>query len=319
MIMGMLRYHGLALIIGYVLDLLIGDPHSMPHPIRLIGNWISYIENKIYRDNKLTGVLLVIFVTIPVTIITLALTIVSFYISPILGTVLESIFVFYCLATKSLSVESGNVIKSLESEGLDSARRSLSMIVGRDTKDLSEEQVIKAAVETVAENTSDGVVAPLIYLAIGGATLGMLYKSCNTMDSMVGYKNDKYKNFGWCAAKLDDILNYIPSRICALLIILAAFILKHFDGMNAFKIWKRDRLNHKSPNSAQSESAYAGAMGLKLAGGAFYFGKWVDKPFIGDEKNPIDRRDVYRSHQLLYMTSIICEVICTAVIFIIAK
>ncbi|MDO4188003.1 MAG: adenosylcobinamide-phosphate synthase CbiB [Lachnospiraceae bacterium] len=314
-----MRYHGLALIIGYVLDLIVGDPHEMPHPIRLIGKWISFVEKKIYKDKKTSGLYLVFAVTIPVVFITAFITICSYCLSNTLGMLVESVFVFYCLATRSLAVESGEVIRSLYKDGIEASRKSLSMIVGRDTEKLTEEQVIKATVETVAENTSDGVVAPLLYLAIGGATLGLFYKACNTMDSMVGYKNDRYKNFGFYAAKLDDILNYIPSRICALLIIISAFLLTNFDGKNAYKIWNRDKRNHKSPNSAQSESAYAGAMGLKLAGGAFYFGSWVEKPFIGDPVNNINRLDVYRSHKLLYMTSLLCEVICTAVIFIVAK
>lgn len=317
--MEILRYHGLALIIGYVLDLIIGDPHGMPHPIRLIGWWINFIESKTYRDKKSYGLILVLLVTIPVIVVSSSITAVTYYISPILGTAVESIFVFYCLATKSLSVESGDVIRSLEREGIEASRHSLSMIVGRDTDKLTEEEIIKASVETVAENTSDGVVAPLVYLAIGGGTLGLFYKACNTMDSMVGYKNDRYGNYGYFAAHLDDILNYFPSRICAILIIISAFISGQFSGKNAYLIWKRDRRNHKSPNSAQSEAAYAGAMGLRLAGGAFYFGKWVDKPYIGDAVNQITRSDVNRSHRLLYMTSVLCEVICTAVIFTVAK
>ena len=301
------------------MDLIIGDPHSMPHPIRLIGRWISFLENKIYRDNKKVGMLLVLLVAIPSATIAFILTVLAYRISMYVGIIIEAILSFYCLATKSLAVESGMVINSLENEGIPSARKSLSMIVGRDTNNLSEEEIIKAAVETVAENTSDGVVAPLLYLCIGGPTLGFLYKAVNTMDSMVGYKNDKYSNFGFFAAKTDDVFNYIPSRVCAILIIVSAFLLNGFSGPNAYRIWKRDRYNHKSPNSAQSESAYAGAMGLKLAGGAFYFGKWVDKPFIGDEINSIKRDDVKRSHCILFMTSVLCEIICTAVIFILAK
>lgn len=317
--MEILKYHALALLAGYILDLIVGDPHKLPHPIRLIGKWISAVEKHIYKNKKLNGLLLVLLVIIPVVIVTFFIIFFGYKINPIIGCFAEAILTFYCLATKSLKDESKKVVDALENSGIDAARFNLSMIVGRDTKNLSEEEVLKAAVETVAENTSDGVVAPLIYLCIGGPILGLLYKAVNTMDSMVGYKNDKYENFGFFAAKIDDIFNYIPSRICALLIIIVAFILPGFSGKNAFKIWARDKLNHKSPNSAQSESAYAGAMGLKLAGGAFYFGKWVEKPFIGDAINNITRNDVKRSHILLYGTSILCEVICTAVIFILTK
>lgn len=311
--------HALALLAGYILDLIIGDPHSMPHPIRLIGKWISFVEKKTYGNKKSRGFILVKMVVIPVVVAATVLLAGAYFINIYLGTAVEAILTFYCLAVKSLAVESGAVIRALEKDGLDSARKSVSMIVGRDTENLTEEQVIKASVETVAENTSDGVVAPLMYLCVGGPVLGFLYKAVNTMDSMVGYKNDRYENYGFYAAKTDDVLNYIPSRICALIIIASAFILKGFSGTDSFRIWRRDRKNHKSPNSAQSEAAYAGAMGLRLAGGAFYFGKWVEKPFIGDELRKIEREDVKKSHRLLYMTSFISLTLCMAVIYIVIK
>lgn len=175
----------------------------------------------------------------------------------------------------------------------------MSMIVGRDTKPLSEAGIARAAVETVAENASDGVIAPLFYLAIGGPLLGWLYKAVNTMDSMVGYKNDRYLHFGRAAAKLDDLVNLIPSRLAALLLIVAAYLLR-YDGKNAYRIWRRDRRNHKSPNSAQTESACAGALGLRLAGDAWYFGKLVPKPYIGDEIHPIEPQDIRRVNRLMY-------------------
>ena len=173
------------------------------------------------------------------------------------------------------------------------------MIVGRDTKPLSEAGITRAAVETVAENASDGVIAPLFYLAIGGPLLGWLYKAVNTMDSMVGYKNDRYLHFGRAAAKLDDLVNLIPSRLAALLLIVSAYLLR-YDGKNAYRIWRRDRRNHKSPNSAQTESACAGALGLRLAGDAWYFGKLVPKPYIGDEIHPIEPQDIRRVNRLMY-------------------
>lgn len=322
--MEILKYHILALIIGYVLDLIVGDPHSLPHPIRLIGRLISFVEEKTYRDKKSAGFILVSIVLFITALSSICIIYFAYKISPVIGTLVEAVLSFYCLATKSLADESREVVNALNSEGVESARKKLSMIVGRDTYNLNESEILKAAVETVAENTSDGVVAPLIYLAVGGPVLGMIYKACNTMDSMVGYKNDRYINYGFFAAKLDDIMNFMPSRICAVLIIISSYILSMksnslFDGKRALYIWKRDRLNHKSPNSAQSEAAYAGAMGLKLAGGAYYFGKYVDKPYIGDEVRVIERSDVARSHMLLYVTSVLCEIICTAVIFIIIK
>lgn len=317
--MELLKYHALALLAGYVLDLIIGDPQGFPHIIRLIGTWIFAIEKRIYKNTKLRGFFLVLLVVIPVTAITFFMIYICYRLGVVPGIIVEMVLSYYCLATKSLYVESKLVIDALNGEGLVFARKKLSMIVGRDTENLSETEVIKAAVETVAENTSDGVVAPLFYLCLGGPVLGLLYKSVNTMDSMVGYKNDRYTNYGFFAAKLDDIFNFIPARLCAFLIIICAYIIPGFNGRNAFRIWKRDRHNHKSPNSAQSEAAYAGAMEIKLAGGAYYFGKWVDKPFIGDEINIIKRTDVSRSHYLLYGTSILCEILCMVAIFIIIK
>lgn len=322
--MEILKYHALALTIGYVLDLIIGDPHSLPHPIRLIGRFIGFIEEKTYEDKKSAGFKLVLLVVLSVILSTTLVLYLSYKFNYSIGTIVEAIFTFYCLATKSLKDESNAVVIALNNNGIIEARKSLSMIVGRDTNNLGEEEILKAAVETVAENTSDGVIAPLIYLSIGGPILGMAYKAINTMDSMVGYKNDRYTNYGFFAAKIDDVANFLPSRICAILIIIATYILgifdkKSYDGFRAFTIWKRDRLCHKSPNSAQSEAAYAGALGLRLAGGAYYFGKYIDKPYIGDAIKSIERSDVAKAHRLLYATSILCIVLCTVVIFITTK
>ena len=203
------------------------------------------------------------------------------------------------LDVKSLRDESMAVCRKLEAGEIEGARYAVSMIVGRDTKPLSEAGITRAAVETVAENASDGVIAPLFYLAIGGPLLGWLYKAVNTMDSMVGYKNDRYLHFGRAAAKLDDLVNLIPSRLAALLLIVSAYLLR-YDGKNAYRIWRRDRRNHKSPNSAQTESACAGALGLRLAGDAWYFGKLVPKPYIGDERHPIEPQDIRRVNRLMY-------------------
>lgn len=192
------------------------------------------------------------------------------------------------------------------------------MIVGRDTMELTQEGVAKAAVETVAENTSDGIIAPMIYTAIGGPVLGYVYKSINTMDSMVGYKNDRYMNFGRAAAKLDDIVNYIPARVSAVIMIEAAGILsvfsKKYDAKRAARIFKRDRYNHASPNSAQTEAVCAGALGLRLAGDASYFGKVVKKPYIGDEIRKIEKEDIVRANKLLYVSAFICELLCVIIL-----
>lgn len=221
-----------------------------------------------------------------------------------IGIIIESFWCYQILATKSLKVESDRVYTALTEEGLEAGRKAVSMIVGRDTQNLTEEGVTKAAVETVAENTSDGIIAPLCYMLIGGAVLGFAYKAVNTMDSMVGYKNEKYQYFGTAAAKLDDIVNYIPARISAVLMILAAYITK-MDGKNAARIFKRDRYNHKSPNSAQTEAVMAGALDVQLAGDAWYFGKLHKKPTIGDPIRKIEREDIRRSHVLLYATAIL--------------
>lgn len=313
--MNILVCHIIGLIAGYVLDLIIGDPHEMPHLIRLIGSFIAFIENKIYKDKKLNGLFLVLTVISSVMAVTSIVAAICFKISFVIYIIFDAVITFYCLATKSLVNESKNVADDLVNDSIDKARKSLSMIVGRDTESLDEKAVLKATVETIAENSSDGVIAPMLYLCIGGPVLGTAYKAVNTMDSMVGYKNERYCNFGFFAAKLDDIMNFIPSRIAAVISILAS-LLCGFDALSAFKIWRRDRLNHKSPNSAQTEAVYAGALKLKLAGGAYYFGKWVEKPFIGDEIRQIEIADVYRAHKILYVSSIISLFMCVILLMI---
>ena len=221
-----------------------------------------------------------------------------------LGLALESFWCYQIFATKSLKVESDRVYIALKDKGLEAGRKAVSMIVGRDTQNLTEEGVTKAAVETVAENTSDGVIAPLFYMLIGGAVLGFTYKAINTMDSMVGYKNDKYQWFGTAAAKLDDVVNFIPARVSAVLMILAAY-LNGMDGKHAACIFRRDRFNHKSPNSAQTEAVMAGALDVQLAGDAWYFGKLHKKPTIGDPVREMELLDIRRSHKLLYGTAML--------------
>ena len=221
-----------------------------------------------------------------------------------LGLALESFWCYQIFATKSLKVESDRVYIALKDKGLEAGRKAVSMIVGRDTQNLTEEGVTKAAVETVAENTSDGVIAPLFYMLIGGAVLGFTYKAINTMDSMVGYKNDKYQWFGTAAAKLDDVVNFIPARVSAVLMILAAYLTR-MDGKNAARIFRRDRFNHKSPNSAQTEAVMAGALDVQLAGDAWYFGKLHKKPTIGDPVREMELLDIRRSHKLLYGTAML--------------
>ena len=319
-----LTYHMIAFVCGFVLDLVFGDPHALPHPIRLIGTLIAGLEKKLLklqmRDEKkefYKGILLVVLVLFSTGAVAALVLVVAYWLHPVAGIVIESVMTYQILATKCLKDESMKVYQSLNEQGLEAGRVAVSMIVGRDTNVLDETGVVKAAVETVAENTSDGVIAPMLYTALGGPILGFVYKAVNTMDSMVGYKNDKYLYFGRAAAKLDDAVNFIPARISAYLMIAAAYIGgKAFDGKNAQKIYKRDRRNHASPNSAQTESVCAGALGIQLAGDASYFGKVVKKPYIGDAHRAVEREDIVRVNRLMYVTAVISEVLCLVIMFV---
>lgn len=320
--------HIIALLAGCILDWIIGDPMNFPHPIRLIGSFIAFLTKTLLkidasreRDMKKefwNGFLLVVIVLLTVFAVSSFIMVAAYRVNPILGIIVEAIFTCYIMAARSLETESMKVKKALDGDNLEGARFAVSMIVGRDTDVLDKEGIIKAAVETVAENTSDGVIAPLIYTAIGGPVLGWLYKAINTMDSMIGYKNDKYMHFGTAAARLDDIVNFIPARVSALFMIAAAFIGgRAYNGANAFRIFKRDRFNHKSPNSAQTESVCAGALGVQLAGDAMYFGKLVKKPFIGDALRPIEAMDIKRACILMYLTELLTMVICISLLSVI--
>lgn len=314
----MIKYHIIALFGGFLLDLLVGDPHWMPHPIRLIGSVIAKCSKWNRAELKKgeqfwRGVAMTILVVCLTAVVAAAILVAGYWLHPFAGCIIEGIMTYQILATKCLKVESMKVYKALKKDDLEGARYAVSMIVGRDTKVLDMTGVTKAAVETVAENTSDGVAAPLFYMAIGGPVLGWVYKAVNTMDSMVGYKNDKYLYLGRAAAKLDDVLNFIPSRLCAWIMIFAAYLPSkghEFDGKNAKKIFLRDRFNHASPNSAQTESVCAGALRVRLAGDAWYFGKLVKKKYIGDDLRPVEPEDIRRANRLLYRTSWILMVIC---------
>ena len=317
----MVGYHLAAILAGYLLDLCLGDPHSMPHPVRAIGNLIVWLEKYLRpagkkhateRGERRAGVLFVCLVLLVTGSVAGAILWISRLGGIWIQTVVEAVMTYYLLAARSLRDESMAVCRKLEAGAIEEARYAVSVIVGRDTKPLSEAGIARAAVETVAENASDGVIAPLFYLAIGGPLLGWLYKAVNTMDSMVGYKNDRYLHFGRAAAKLDDLVNLIPSRLAALLLIVSAYLLR-YDGKNAYRIWRRDRRNHKSPNSAQTESACAGALGLRLAGDAWYFGKLVPKPYIGDEIHPIEPQDIRRVNRLMYGAAGIMGIIALVV------
>ena len=305
-----------ALLTGYVLDLIFGDPRQIYHPIRIIGNLIAVLEKgirkvfpKTSRGELAGGTVLVVLVVLICTAVPAALLGLAAWIHPVVYWLLASFWCWQILATKSLKTESMKVYAPLKEGDLPAARRAVAMIVGRDTERLTEEGVAKAAVETVAENTSDGIVAPLIFLALGGPALGFFYKAVNTMDSMVGYKNERYLYFGRTAARLDDVLNFLPSRISAWLMILAAAFLGR-DGKNAKRIYLRDRRNHASPNSAQTEAVMAGALRVQLAGDAWYFGELYKKPTIGDPFRAVEPEDIVRANRLMYLTSALALAVC---------
>ncbi len=291
--------------IGFLLDLLIGDPEWLPHPVVAIGRLISALERRLIKSkNKVVaGGVMVCLVCVISFLTPLLILLLAYLISPWLCLGINALMCFQIFATKCLAV-SANRVKTELCVGVQKGRDAVAMIVGRDTSQLTSEGIIKATVETVAENTTDGVVAPMIFMAIGGAPLGFLYKAINTMDSMVGYKNDKYLDFGRIAAKTDDVANYIPSRIAALLMIPASLFAK-LDVKGALQIWKRDRRKHASPNSAQTEAVCAGALGVALAGDAVYFGKLYKKQYIGDAKRDIEAADIGRANSLLYATAVI--------------
>lgn len=312
-------YHTIALAAGFLLDLLMGDPRWLYHPVCLIGNLIGFLEKrirKIFPETEkgqiLGGLLEVILICAFSFGLPWILLSVLYKNVPMAGVLLETFWCYQLLATKSLKDESMKVYDRLKNGTIEEARYAVSMIVGRDTKELTEEGVTKAAVETVAENGSDGVIAPMLYMAIGGAPLMFLYKGINTMDSMLGYKNEKYLYFGRCAARLDDLANYIPARISGWLMVAAAFF-TGMNGKNAARIYQRDRRNHASPNSAQTESAVAGALEIQLAGNAYYFGKLYKKPTIGDSLRPVEPEDIKRVNRLLYAASFLSVILCLGV------
>lgn len=301
--------------IGFILDMIFGDPPWLPHPIRLIGWFISKGEKllrkafpKSQKGEFMAGAVLAILVTAGTFIIPFLLLYFLSRVSIYAEVAVASLFCYQILAAKSLKTESMRVYYHLKNHDMANARKYLSWIVGRDTQNLTEEGITKAAVETVAENTSDGVIAPLIFLVIGGAPLGFLYKAVNTMDSMIGYKNDRYLYFGRFAARFDDVLNFIPAILSAYIMIGASFACG-LDYKNALMIYRRDKRNHSSPNSAKTEAVCAGALNVQLAGDAYYFGKLVKKKTIGDNNRKIKPDDIKTANKLMYATAFIAFVI----------
>ncbi len=302
---------GTAVLGGFVLDALFGDPAWLPHPVVYMGKAISALEKRLRprlpktpQGELLGGAIVAFCLPVGTFLLTSLVCLAAAKLSPWLGLAVQMFWCGQALAAKGLVQESMNVYRELVKPDLPAARKAVSRIVGRDTQDLTLEGVTKAAVETVAENASDGVIAPLLYMLIGGAPLALTYKAINTMDSMLGYKNKQYLYFGRAAAKLDDLANYIPSRLAGLLWCAAAALTGN-SAKGAWKIWRRDRRNHASPNSAQTESACAGALGVQLAGPAFYFGEYYAKPTIGDAVRPIEPEDIRRADRMMYVESVI--------------
>ena len=296
---------------GFALDLLLADPDWMPHPVVYMGRAIDALEKELRSRFPHTpegegraGQVLAAALPLGTLALSGSACRLARRIHPAAGFLLETVWCWQALALKGLSEESRRVYEQLEKGDLAAARKAVGRIVGRDTAELTEEEVAKAAVETVAENFSDGVAAPLFYMLLGGAPLALAYKAVNTMDSMVGYKNDRYLHFGRAAAKLDDAANYIPSRLAALAWIGGAAIAGQ-DAKGAWRIWRRDRRNHASPNSAQTESACAGALGVRLGGPARYFGQLYEKPTIGDPLRPVEPEDILRANRTLYAAAVL--------------
>ena len=294
---------------GFVLDALFGDPAWLPHPVVYMGKAISKLEKflrprlpKTPQGELLGGAIVAFCLPVGTFLLTGLVCWGAARLHPLLGLAVQMFWCGQALAARGLVQESTNVYKELKKPDLPGARKAVSRIVGRDTAELTAEGVTKAAVETVAENASDGVIAPLLYMLIGGAPLALTYKAINTMDSMLGYKNEKYLYFGRVPAKLDDVANYIPSRLAGLLWVAAAALTGN-SARGAWKIWRRDRCRHASPNSAQTESACAGALGVQLAGPAYYFGQYYPKLTIGDALRPIEPEDILRANRMMYVAS----------------
>lgn len=311
--------HFLSFITGFAADLLFGDPLGSFHIVVAIGKLISALEKLLRRllpkspgGERAGGIITVILVCVLSFGCAGAVLGAAYGVHWLLGFVLESFVCWQCLAARSLQKESMAVYRAAKSGSLEKARKAVGRIVGRDTAGLDMSGVSRACVETVAENCSDGVIAPLLFMAVGGAPGAVLYKAINTMDSMLGYKNERYIHFGWAAAKLDDGANFIPARIAGLLMIAAA-ALCGMDARGAWRIFRRDRLNHASPNSAQTESACAGALHIRLGGPAQYFGKMLDKPYIGDDERSVETEDIRRANRLMITSGLLCFAICLLV------
>lgn len=311
----------LVMVIAYLLDLVIGDPYSFPHPVRFIGNLIRFTEGKIriiFKSKKQLKIGGFLLWTITVGFIALVTNLILnlLCINNIFYVIIASIILYTTLSTKCLADEAKKIYEVLKTGDIEKSRKQLSYIVGRDTTSLNENEIIRATVETVAENTVDGIISPMMYGFIGGPVLAMAYKAINTLDSMVGYKNEKYGDIGFASAKIDDIANFIPARITPFFMMIASFILG-FNSKKSIKIAMRDRKNHKSPNCAYAEGAVAGALEVQLGGTNMYFGEKVYKPTIGDKDRELEAEDILRTNKIMYLTSFIALVIFSIITYIV--
>ncbi|HVP77244.1 MAG TPA: adenosylcobinamide-phosphate synthase CbiB [Thermodesulfobacteriota bacterium] len=304
---------------AYVLDLLFGDPPHYPHPVRLIGKTISLLEKRFLqwahtpRMQRFLGIILALTIVSGTGILTWSFIRMAGWVHPVISSVITIFFAYTTLATRNLCDEPRKVIRALEQGDLDLARKEVGFLVSRDTDHLNEEEICRALIETVSENTSDGIVAPLFYLVVGGPPFAMAYKALNTLDSMVGYRNDRYRYLGWASARGDDVANLIPSRLTALLFVISSFILRKSSG-GAWRMTWRDGRKNPSPNSGYPEAAMAGALGVQLGGKNFYFGRAEEKPLIGEPKRSIDRRVAKESLHLLIVNSLIAVTIAILII-----
>ena len=310
-----------AAVCGFILDCFLGDPAWMPHPVVYMGKTVTWAEKflrarfpKTPKGEFRAGVCLAAGIPLGTLLVSGGVCLLAARLHPLAGFLVQTLWCWRALAMRDLAAESRNVWKELQREDLPAARKAVGRIVGRDTDRLTAEDVIRAAVETVAENFTDGVAAPMLYMFLGGAPLALMYKAVNTMDSMVGYKNEKYLWFGRAAAKLDDAANYLSARISALFWIAAAALTGQ-DGKGAWRIWRRDRRCHASPNSAQTEAACAGSLGVRLAGPAWYFGELYDKPTIGDDLRPVETADILRTIRMMVAGSVLLLAVCGAARF----
>lgn len=295
------------LLVGYVLDLIFGDPYSFPHPVKFIGNSISALEKMFFstKINKfISGVITCVIIVGGSYFITFLIVNLSYNLNYYLGFFIESFISYTIFSSKCLKMEAIKIYEKVKTKNLDDSRKALSYIVGRDTKELSFSDIIKATIETVAENTVDGVFTPIFFMIIGGVPLAMAFKAVSTLDSMIGYRNEKYERFGKFSARLDDVCNFIPARLSLLVFPISAFI-NRLDWKNCIKIGIRDRKNHLSPNCAYPESLMAGSLNIQLGGSHYYFGKLVEKPTIGDNTRDVENQDIIKTVNMLYTNTFI--------------